>query len=355
MLRNANVKLAITLLVAVAAIFIVIAVLGKILLPFAIAMILAYIVNPVVEKLHKLFKLKRVAISFIISLVTFVVFVTIPLYIIPNTVMELKLVMSKIPYMVSLINKNILGVINSKYHTHYSLDLTILRNFLVRNILYANAHINIFSPLAKNSIIFIKFMVYIILIPFALFYSICGWRNIIKFFDELIPRSYIKIVHEVVLDIDNMLSAYLRGQFSVMLFMASYYAISIHFVGIASGFIIGVITGLLVFIPYLGILTGMIISLLVAFVSFNGIHQIIALIAVFIVGHLLEGGLVTPYLVGGKIGLNPVMIILALMIFGRLFGLVGVLLALPLSTIAVVLLRHIRRYYARSTYYNETT
>jgi predicted PurR-regulated permease PerM len=151
-----------------------------------------------------------------------------------------------------------------------------------------------------------------------------------------------------------MLSAYLRGQFSVMIIMALYYAIALHFVGITSGFIIGFITGLLVFIPYLGILTGLFISLAVDFANFQGMHQVFVLLGVFLVGHLLEGGLVTPYLVGGKIGLNPVMIILSLMIFGKLFGFVGVLLALPLSTITVVLLKYVKLYYTKSQYYNET-
>ncbi|MBP9742475.1 MAG: AI-2E family transporter [Burkholderiales bacterium] len=214
-------------------------------------------------------------------------------------------------------------------------------------------NVNIFSPLAKNSFIIIEILLYIILIPFILFYSIINWHQFIRFFDSLIPKSYVNNVHHIFRDIDIMLSAYLRGQISVMIVMALYYAIALHVIGLNSGAIIGAITGLLVFIPYLGILSGLLISQGVALANFHGMHQIIAILITFGIGNLLEGGLITPYLVGGRIGLNPIMIILALMIFGQLFGLVGVLLALPLATITIVLLKHAKLYYTRSKYYNE--
>lgn len=353
--QNLNLKPVVSILLFITIIFSMMILIGKILIPFIVALILTYILNPIVEKINHKLKIKRSIISLIISIVVFLVFITIPLYVIPSIIMQLKTIITKIPDLVNMVNHTILTTVNQKYGTNFVLDLVTIRTSLLNNITSAYNHINIFSPLAKNSIILVELLVYIILIPFILFYSICGWHDIINFFDKLIPRSYVKIIHEITNDIDKMLSAYLRGQFSVMIIMALYYGTAIHFVGITSGLIIGVITGILVFIPYLGILSGILISLAVTFSNFHGMHQVFALLGVFIVGHLLEGGLVTPYLVGGKIGLNPVMIILSLMIFGKLFGLVGVLLALPLSTITVVLLKYAKLYYTQSKYYNEAS
>lgn len=351
--QNFNLKPVISILLFVAIIFSMIIFIGKILIPFIIALILTYILNPIVEKINHKLKIKRSIISICISIIVFIVFITIPIYVIPSMVIELKSIIMNVPDLVNKINHSMLVTINQKYNTHFALDIVNLHASLLKNITTAYDHINIFSPLARNSIIVIQVIVYIILIPFILFYSICHWHGIIKFFDKLIPRVYVSTIHAIVHDIDKMLSAYLRGQFSVMIIMALYYAIALHFVGITSGFIIGFITGIMVFIPYLGVLTGLFISLAVAFSNFHGMHPVFAILGVFIVGHLLEGGLITPYLVGGKIGLNPVMIILALMIFGKLFGFVGVLLALPLSTITVVLLKYAQFYYTKSKYYNE--
>lgn len=280
-------------------------------------------------------------------------FVSIPLGIIPTIALQIKAIITKIPDLVNVFNNNVLSTINTKYETHLWLDLNNIKTLLLDNMGKISNNMNLFSPLAQNGFIIIEIIVYIVLIPFILFYSINEWHKLINFFDGLIPRSYIETTHILFKDIDRMLSAYLRGQISVMFIMACYYAIGLNFIGLTSGIIVGILTGLLVFIPYLGIITGFIIALSIGFASFTGIHQIIAITTVFIIGHILEGGLVTPFLVGGKIGLNPVMIILALMVFGHLFGFVGILLALPLSTIAIVVLKYIKLYYQKSQYYNE--
>jgi|SRR6185437_7279841 len=351
--QNFNLKPIISILLFVAIVFVMIIFIGKILIPFIVALILTYILNPVVEKINHRCKINRSVISLLISILVFLLFIAIPLYVIPSMVTEIQTIISKIPDLVNRINNTLLFTINQKYGTHFILDLANLRAELLSNVSNVYSRINVFSPLARNGVILIQIVVYIILIPFILFYSICDWHIIVKFFDQLIPRSYVKAVHDIVKDIDKMLSAYLRGQFSVMLIMAIYYGTALHLVGITSGFIIGFITGIMVFIPYLGILTGLFISLAVTFSNFHGMHPVFAVLGVFVVGHILEGGFVTPFLVGGKIGLNPVMIILSLMIFGKLFGFVGVLLALPLSTITVVLLKYASAYYTKSKYYNE--
>lgn len=348
-----NIKPIISLLLSVLAIFGAIVVLGKVLIPFIVALILTYILNPLVEKINLRFKIRRSFISMFMSLAVFLVFLSVPLFIIPTLILQLKSIIISIPDLVNLFNIKVLQTINVKYGTNLTLDFVNVKTLLLNNFSKVYNNVNVFSPLAKNSFIIIEILVYIILIPFILFYSIINWHPLINFFNSLIPRSYVKSVHHIFHDIDVMLSAYLRGQISVMVIMACYYAIALHIVGLNSGIVIGIMTGLLVFIPYLGILTGLLISLSICFAGFHGMHQVFATLIAFAIGHVLEGGLVTPFLVGGRIGLNPVMIIFALMVFGQLFGLVGVLLALPLSTITVVLLKHAKMYYSKTNFYNE--
>ena len=348
-------KTIINTIILIGLIFFVITLLGKVLVPFLIAVILSYIFSPIVEKIQNKFKISRSLLSFIISIIVFIIFVSIPLFLVPEILLQIKNVIHEIPNLLSLFNGKVLSQINVKYGTNLIVDYDNVRKALINNIGTVYNNVNIFSPLAHNGMILLEMVVYIILIPFIMFYSTKNFSNLINYFDSFVPKRYVTVVHNITHDIDKLLAAYLRGQISVMIIMAFYYSIGLNIVGINSATVIGALTGILVFIPYLGILTGLSISLIVCFTDLVSMHMIIGTLIVFAIGHLLEGGLITPYLVGGKIGLNPIMIIFALMVFGKLFGLVGVLLALPLATIATVLLQHLKAYYMKSSYYSDKT
>lgn len=325
---------------------------GKVLIPFITALILAYILNPLVDKLDHKFNIRRKYSAVLLALLILLIFVLIPVYLIPVLIDQFKAVFNKIPAIIELLNNGVLANINSRLGTHINLDLNSLRQLALSNQQRTN-QFDLFQHIAKNGFILVEVVVYIILIPFALFYSIINWHSILKFFDDLIPRSFTLPMHQLFRDVDKMLSSYLRGQLSVMLIMALYYSIGLNIVELPSATAVGIITGLLVFIPYIGVLSGLIFAIIIGMAQFNGSVSLIAIFIVFAIGHALEGGLVTPFMVGGRIGLNPVMIILALLVFGKIFGLVGVLLALPLSTIAVVLLRHAKKYYKDTDYYKD--
>ena len=353
MTNNFNLKPIISILLIVILIFLFIDVLGTILIPFIVSLILTYILNPLVEKLTIKFKVRRIMISLILSILTFLIFLTFPLLIIPSAFSQLKSLIISIPNLIILLNDNILSPINIRYGTKFIIDYNLIKTNFLNNISMMNESLNIFSPIAHNSMIIIKLLTYVILIPFILFYSIIEWHKLINFFDSLIPKSYVSTIHTIIHDIDTMLSAYLRGQVSVMFIMSIYYATALQIIGLKSGIIIGLLTGLLVFIPYIGIICGLIFALVVGITNFHQSYNNLLILLVYGIGHITEGAFITPYFVGGKIGLNPIMIILALMIFGQLLGFVGLLLALPLSTITVVLLKHAKNYYVNTKYYNE--
>ncbi|TXI92161.1 MAG: AI-2E family transporter [Neisseriales bacterium] len=353
MQQQIKLKPLLSLLLGTILLFAMMVIIGKVLIPFIIALILAYVLDPVVSKLENKFKVRRKFSALIFALLVLFLFIAIPAYLIPVLVSQFKVVIHNVPQIIAVINTNVVAKINTQFGTHISLDLDDLKQLVMANQTKITNNLDFVSHLAHNGIIVIEVIVYVILIPFALFYSIINWNNIVRFFDGLIPRSFTEPMHRLFHDVDRMLSAYLRGQMLVMVIMASYYAVGLNIVGLPSGTAIGIITGLLVFIPYLGVLSGLLFAITIGLSQFSGSGNLLAIFIVFAIGHVLEGGLVTPFMVGGRIGLNPVMIIMALMVFGKVFGIVGVLLALPLSTIAVVLLRHAKQYYQNTHYYKE--
>lgn len=348
-----KIKPLISVLAVTILLFVTMVLIGKVLIPFITALILAYILNPLIDLLQTKFAIKRKFSAMFFALIMLILFIAVPVYLVPVLLDELKVIVDKFPQIVTLINTHILSSLNSQLGTHITVDLNSLKTMILDNQSKITNNLDMFQHLAQNGMIIIEAIIYFVLIPFALFYSILGWHNIIKFFDDLIPRSFIEPMHRLFHDVDVMLSSYLRGQISVMFIMAAYYSIGLTIINLPSGTAIGIITGLLVFIPYLGVLSGLVFSFIIGLAQFSGSGNLLEILAVFAIGHMLEGGLVTPFLVGGRIGLNPIMIILALMVFGKVFGIVGILLALPLSTIAVVLLRHTKRYYQNTHYYKD--
>jgi predicted PurR-regulated permease PerM len=185
----------------------------------------------------------------------------------------------------------------------------------------------------------------------VLFYLLLDWQDMMARLSAIVPRPWHGKLVSVASDIDVVLSQYLRGQILVMAILAAYYCVALWLADIPSALSIGVVTGLLIFIPYLGFATGLILALLVATLQFAGWGPIVAVLIVYGIGQLLEGFLLTPFLVGERIGLHPLAVIFALMAFGQLFGFFGVLAALPASAALLVGLREVRALYLASRFY----
>jgi predicted PurR-regulated permease PerM len=169
--------------------------------------------------------------------------------------------------------------------------------------------------------------------------------------EELIPRRYLEWVRETARDIDRALSAWIRGQVTVMGTQALLYAVGLSIVGIKMAVLIGVLTGMLAFIPYVGVVIGLTLALLVTVLEYSGPGQLIGVVVVFGSVQALDGLFLTPYLVGGRVGLGAVGVLLALMLGGNLFGFVGVLLAVPTAAALVVVLRRVLATYKGSHFY----
>lgn len=192
----------------------------------------------------------------------------------------------------------------------------------------------------------------VVITPLVAFYLLRDWDKIVTRFDDLLPRRSIKIFHEQFRAIDNTIAAFVRGQASVCLVLALYYAIGLTLAGLDFGLLVGLGTGLLAFIPYVGAAIGLLSGVGIALAQFSEWQPVIIVATVFIVGQTAESYILTPRLVGGRVGLHPIWIIFALLAGGALFGLTGVLLAVPVSAVIGVLIRFGVAQYLESPFYD---
>jgi predicted PurR-regulated permease PerM len=205
--------------------------------------------------------------------------------------------------------------------------------------------------LSDSGVVIMAVFANLLLIPVAMFYLLRDWPNLVCRVDELIPRHSYDKVREIAIEVDTVLAEFLRGQLSVMLLMSVFYVIVLWLVGLEFALPIGIVAGMLVFVPYLGMLVGLALATLAAVMQFTSLSDVVWVLAVFALGQLLEGMAVTPRLVGERVGLHPLAVIFALLAFGQLMGFFGVLLALPLSAILLVALRHAKAWYLSSSMY----
>jgi len=190
-----------------------------------------------------------------------------------------------------------------------------------------------------------------VLVPFLTFYFLRDWDLLKERVAALVPRDHIGTVSRLAKESDLVLGAFLRGQFSVMVVLGVLYAIGLWAVGLDLGLLIGFIAGLVSFVPYLGPATGVILGVLAALVQYGDWAHVALVLGVFGIGQTIESYVLTPRMVGDKIGLHPVAVVFAIMAGGQLFGFLGVLLALPVAAIANVLLRYAHERYKHSRLY----
>lgn len=198
---------------------------------------------------------------------------------------------------------------------------------------------------------FIAAVASLVLVLFVVFYLLVDWFAFFSRIAELLPPRLRPTAKSLAQDCDALLSQYLRGQLTVMLILAVYYATALSLLGMAGGVAIGILTGLAIFIPYIGFGVGLALALISGALQFGPGGGLLAILAIYGAGQLLESFLLTPTLVGKKIGLHPVAVVFALMFFGSLFGFFGVLLALPAAAVTLVALRFMRSRYQDSGWY----
>ena len=192
-----------------------------------------------------------------------------------------------------------------------------------------------------------------ILIIFVMFYLLIDWDHFFGLIKKIVPVRAQETVHHLAMHTDGLLSQYLRGMVIVISIMSVFYSIGLTLIGIKGAVALGVFTALMIVIPYIGITLGLTLAVLSAILQFGIGTELVAVLIIYGIGQLIEGFFLTPRLVGERIGLHPVAVLFALLLFGKLFGFFGVLLALPISAVSLVLVQYLWSVYTQSTWYQK--
>ena len=327
--------------------------LGSALTPFLIGAILAYLGTPVVNRLQKRGVPRAVStllvILFIGLLLAALFFVLIPL-----VQSELVTITRRVPDLFAQFTARVAPILEEKFGVTLALDFDSLREFVTENAQEArDLSAKLLSGVKTGSAIVLTILVNLALIPVVMFYLLRDWNMLLERVDELVPLRWRPQVRGIAREVDGVLAEFLHGQLLVMLALAIYYVIALSIVRLDHALAIGILTGVLVFIPYVGFGLGFMLGVLAALLQWHGFPAFFAVLAVYGIGQLLENYVLVPLLVGDRIGLHPLAVIFALLAFGEVFGFAGVLMALPVSAMLLVGLRHLRRAYVASPVYQE--
>ncbi|MGA7749368.1 MAG: AI-2E family transporter [Gallionella sp.] len=328
--------------------------LSPILTPFVAAGILAYICNPLVQRLC-VWKVPRTIAVLMVMSGLLLLFALLLLIVLPLLGKEVSLFAARLPDWIEAARAHLLPKLQQWFGKDLQWDSVAVKNILLSHLQSAGGILERLLPWLGNSGgAIIGVMVDLLLTPVAMFYLLRDWNKWLVRLDELIPRHLHAKANEIIVEVDRVLAEFLRGQISVMLLMSVYYVLVLWLAGLEFALPIGIVAGMLVFVPYLGMIIGLALATLAAVMQFTEFSNVVLVWAVFGAGQLIEGMAVTPWLVGERVGLPPLAVIFALLAFGQLFGFFGLLLALPLSAILLVALRYGKAWYLLSAMYKKS-
>lgn len=325
--------------------------LGGVLAPFLAGLALAYILDPLVDLLER-FHIPRFIAAFLALLFSLSFFVGLFLLLVPVLLSQFSTALGNLPSYIDQLHL-LLAKLSPNLKEWLGDTTTALKQtekFIPEDLIR-----NLFDSLLSGGKVFVSTISFLVITPIVTLYMLRDWDKIIGFLSGLLPKKKSANIRAVVREIDQALAASLRGLFTVCVILAIFYGTALHLLGLDFGLLIGIFSGLISFIPYAGAIFGFVFALQIALFQFWPDWQWALLLCggVFGLGQILEGYVLTPKLVGDKIGVPVVWIIFALMAFSALGGFAGLLIALPLSAVIAVLLRHAIKFYKASDYYKK--
>jgi predicted PurR-regulated permease PerM len=328
--------------------------LGPVLTPFVVACVLAYALTPLVNRLDALWggRMPRLMAVVLVEVLFILALLSLIFLIVPILAKEIPLMREQLPLLADLFNAW-LAPWAAQYGFHVALDVDSIKAFVVKylNANFEDAFSSLLSSLKLGGSMALAVIGNAVLTPVALFYLLMDWDRFVGRLLALIPPRLRSAYDSFTNEADTVLGQYLRGQLLVMLSMAVFYSVGMSLFGLDLALPIGIFTGLAMFVPYLGFGIGLLLALLAGLLQFASIKAMVMVVVVFGTGQVLEGFVLTPRLVGERIGLHPLAVIFALLAFGQLFGLVGVLVALPASAVLLVAIRRVQTGYLASKLY----
>jgi predicted PurR-regulated permease PerM len=329
--------------------------LSPILTPFIAAAIVAYILNPIVLRLCALKlgkkQLPRSVASALVMTALMVLLIGMVLIVIPVLRTEAALLQARLPSLIEQANSHWLPWIKQHIGISLSLDAAVFKQWLT-GLSAGDDWVNHALNIVKSGGTALLGFVGTSLLALVLaVYLLMDWPEIVARVKKLVPQRWTKLLGQITLDCDRVVGQYLRGQLSVMLALCVYYSTALWIAGFDVALPVGVLTGLLVVVPYLGFALGLMLALAAAVLQFAGASGLIWVAIIYGFGQALESFFLTPRWVGASLGLHPAAVIFALLAFGQLMGFAGVLLALPLAAVVVVVGKVVLARYVASDWY----
>jgi predicted PurR-regulated permease PerM len=335
--------------------------LAPVITPFVISAALAYLGDPVVDRLESVSIRKwsmgrTLAVSIVFILMTGGVFLLF-LIVFPLLQEQAERLVQRVPAALEWFAGTVIPWLQAKLGLQeMSFDTETIAHALQSYWKeFSTTTLSVLGTVSRSGQAVLGWLMNLVLIPVVTFYLLRDWDLLIKGIRSLLPRKNEATVVQLAREIDEVLGAFVRGQLLVMIALGAIYTTGLLLLGLDLAFIIGMGAGLLSIVPYLGTIVGLVAAVLAAAFQFQDLFHMVMVLLVFAVGQSLEGMVLTPKLVGDRIGLHPVAVIFAILAGGQLFGFLGILLALPVTSALNVLVRHLRDKYKNSDLYHEDT
>lgn len=339
-------------LIVTAVAFYILNSLSAILFPFFMGLIGAYAFNHLVIGLEK-YHISRGLGSAIVILGVLISFALLVIVFLPLLQRELFILARSMPAVVenwASVMKPFLEKSAAELGTPSAAEVKAQVTSHMGDII--NWSIKIITNILTNGLALANILSLVILTPIIMFYLLKDWPKLVNHLDQCIPLKQRATVHFYARRIDTTLSAFAKGQGLVCLILMVMYSISLWAIGVPHGFFLGIMTGLMSFIPYVGMFTGLTATLAISLANFESWHQILLVIVTFVAIGAIEGNVISPRLIGDKVGLHPVWIIFALLASATWFGFLGVIVALPVAAVLGVIVRILLQWYKTSRFYS---
>lgn len=327
-------------------------VLSPVMLPFVAGLAIAYFMDPVADRLEALGAPRWLGATTALLLFLTVI-VLLFLLLVPLLQEQIGALIATLPGYTEKLRASLIPWIEQNFGRLSQNDVARLRDAASG---YVGDAVGVGGDLLKRiftgGVAVFDVMTLLVITPVVAFYMLRDWDKLVAGIDKALPRAHAETIRAEARKVDATLAGFLRGQALVCLSLGAYYAVALTVVGLDFGATIGIMAGALSFIPYVGTIMGFIGSMGLAFAQFDDSGQIVTVAIIYLVGQLVEGNILSPKLVGDRVGLHPVWVIFALMAGGSLFGFAGVLVALPTAAVIGVLVRFMLAKYMASKYYS---
>jgi len=321
--------------------------LGSTLLPFLMGAALAYFLDPLADRLGRL-GLSRTLATAVIATFAILVFVLVLVLVVPAMIKQIQGLVAAMPdYIAGLVE-----FLGRRYPDIFGEQSQIMRNLSDVETMMREGGLTVMNQVLAGSLKVLDFLILLVVTPVVTFYLLLDWDSMVDEINGVLPRQHAPTVRRLAREIDLVLAGFVRGQLTVCLVLGVFYAVALTAIGLQFGFLVGIIAGLISFVPYVGSVVGLLLSVGIATFQFwEDPFWILATAGIFFFGQFVEGNILAPNLIGKSVGLHPVWLILALSVFGTLFGFAGLLVAVPVAAAIGVLWRFLVERYRDSALY----